>query len=121
MKVRCIKNVISNPDKNIINADMRDYLTVGLVFWVYGISFRNGVAYLYVYNGNHLIELPVDLFDIIEVSVFPEWVIKTRTNGDVTLWPELFYREDFLENFSEHEAKERSEFASLQNILEQQK
>src|SRR5882672_7259457 len=110
MKVRYVRASIINPDKEIVNSDMSEYLPVGSIFWVYGISFSHGITYLYIFNENHLFEVPLQLFEIIDNSVSALWTFKLRENGDVTLWPELFYRAGFLENLAEREGGERKEF-----------
>ncbi len=104
---------------NIINSDMGEYLEVGSVFLVYGINFSKGITYCYIFNGDHLFEVPFELFEIIDPKVSELWSIKVRKNGDITIWPELFYRENFFENFAEHETKERNEFYSLRRAMEQ--
>jgi hypothetical protein len=117
MKVRCVKTYID--DRRVINGDMRDYLTIGSTFWVYGISFDKGVVYMYIYNSDHLFEVPLELFEIVEGNVPSEWTMKIRENGKICVWPKLFYQEDFLENFSEHQYNERNEFAALRKVIEQ--
>ena len=57
MKVRCVRTSMKRPDKNVINGDMREYLVVGSTFWVYGINFRKGTSYCYIFDENHLFEV----------------------------------------------------------------
>jgi len=118
MKVKCIKTSVSNTDKNIINGDMNEYLKIDLLFWVYGINFSKGITYCYIFNEQHLFEVPLELFEIVDDKIPSEWAIRIR-NGDVTLWPKLFYQEEFLENFAEREIAERNEFLALQKQVEQ--
>jgi hypothetical protein len=117
MKVKCVKTSVSNPDRNIINGDMREYLKVGAEFWVYGLSFKGGTAYYYIFNDNHLFQVPMEMFDVIDGKVSATWVLRNR-NQEVNLWPELFYREGFLENFAEREDAERNEFVPLRELIE---
>jgi hypothetical protein len=119
MKVRCIKTSASTTDKSIINVDMREYLKLGSLFWVYGINFSREVTYCYIFNEQHLFEVPLELFEIVDEKVPSSWAIRIQRNGDVTLWPELFYREGFLENFAEREIAEREEFVPLRELIEQ--
>lgn len=39
MTVKCIRNSVNNPNKDITNADMKEYLVIGTLFWVFGMRF----------------------------------------------------------------------------------
>ena len=118
MKVECIKLVVDKIDYGI-NEDMAEYLSIGDVFWVYGLRFSEERTYFYIYNGEHIFEVPLELFKIIDNKVSGEWRMFLWSNEDITLWPELFYEEDFLENFAEREMKERKLFDILRKRMEQ--
>lgn len=118
MKLKCIKTSIDNPNNRIINSDMKEYLLIGTLFWVYGIRFFQNITYVYIYNGNHLVEVPVEMFSVIDDKVSDKWKIKIWDNGEVTLWPKLFYENEFLENFAEFEQKERELFKELSAVIE---
>lgn len=118
MKIKCIKTSIDNPDRFILNSDMNEYLMINALFWVFGIRFFKNVTYVYLFDNNHLFEAPIELFEIVDDNVSTEWKIKEWENGEVTLWPELFYEEGFLENFAEREVKERKLFDHLRVKIE---
>ncbi len=103
----------------MINANLKGYLQIGTLFWVYGIRCCSNVTYLYIFNGNHLFEAPIDFFEIIDNRISKEWLIKSWRNGEITFWPDLFFREGFLENFAERELLERNLFGSLKERIEQ--
>ncbi len=121
MKVKCIKTVISKPDKSITNDDVTGYLKVGTIFWVYGIEFANNIVYVYVYgieNFEHLLQVPLELFEIIDNTIPEVWLFGIQKYGGVTLWPKMFYEKDFWENFTDHQKDERNRFESLRKIIE---
>jgi hypothetical protein len=122
MKVICIKTVINKPDKGISNMDMTDYLKVGTIFWVYGLEFQNNTFYIYIFDGNHLLPVPIELFEIIDNKVPDVWQVKIQNSAYgpvINLLPELFYQENFWENFTEYEQVERDKFQLLRKVIEQ--
>lgn len=118
MKIRCVKTSIDKSDRSIINCDMEGYLSVGSIFCVYGMRFLKNVTYFYIFNNEHLIEIPLELFEVIDNHVPGEWKIKIWMSNEITLWPSLFYEDDFLENFSERETKARKKFEALRDAIE---
>ena len=119
MKVRCIKTSIDRPNRYITNCDMDEYLSVGSLFWVYGIRFFKSIVYIYIFDNEHLFEVPLELFECLDNKTSNEWKIKVWNAEEVTLWPDLFYEDGFFENFSEREVEERNEFATLRIAMEQ--
>lgn len=118
MKLKCIKTSMDNPDIRIINSDLKEYLLIGTLFWVYGIRFFQNITYVYIYDGNHLIEVPIEMFLVVDDRVPDKWKIKIWDSGEVTLWPELFYENEFFENFAEREKRERELFKVLSTEIE---
>jgi len=118
MVVRCIKTSIDADDPYIINRDMRDFLRIGDEYIVYGIRMKlNKSIYFMVFDGNHLVEVPSPMFEIIDGRVSSLWVVQNE-GDNIRLWPELFYEDDFLENFSEWEDRERKKFEKLKQYFE---
>ena len=111
MKVKCVRNKLDFDYQNQMNSDMREYLEINTEFDVFGMRFCSNVCLIYIYNGNHLFEVPIEFFDIIDRTILFEWHVKKWDNGDYTIWPEFFYMEDFFENFSERDERERLIFA----------
>lgn len=68
---------------------------------------------MHIYNGDHLLEVPLGLFEVIDNVVSCEWKLNIINSGEITLWPDLFYKEGFLENFAEREPEERALFEVL--------
>lgn len=118
MKIKCIKKSVDNPNKDVTNGDLNEYLLIGSFFWVFGIRFFKSITYVYIFDGNHLFEVPIELFEVVNDKVSREWTIKVWDNGEVTLWPDLFYQDGFLENFAERELSERKLFKGLRGRIE---
>lgn len=118
MKIKCIKSSVDYPNMDITNANMKEYLVIGAIFWVFGIRFFKSITYVYIFDGNHLFEVPIELFEVVDHKVSSEWSIKVWENDEITLWPDLFYQDGFLENFSERELGERKLFEGLRSKIE---
>lgn len=118
MKVKCIKTSIKMFDDYIINSNMDNYLTVGSLFLVFGIRFFKSITYIYIFNNEHLFEVPIDLFEVVDTKLSNEWKIKIWNNEEITLWPDLFYKDGFIENFAERESNERELFERLRAEIE---
>ena len=121
MKVKCIKLYLNSVGANpVFNRDMRDFLEIGTIYLVFGLSIRLGKIYYYIFDKEHLIEVPKDLFNIMDDRVSKHWHFKEDEKETVTLWPYLFYEESFIENFAEREIKERNLFEDLRKIMEEE-
>lgn len=118
MKVKCIKTAINKLNDSVINDDMSNYLSIGSLFEVYGIRFSKNLVYVYIFNDDHLFEVPLEFFEIVDDKVPNELKVKAW-NEELTLWPNLFYKEGFLENFAEREVLERALFEDLRVATEQ--
>jgi hypothetical protein len=119
MKIKCVKTFTDNPDKSIMNYDIGEYLSIGNVFWVYGMRVSTNVTYFYIFQDEYLVEIPSVMFEILDDNVPREWKIKVWSNNEITLWPPLFYEDSFFENFAEWEQKERQMFETLRIAIEQ--
>ncbi|MEM0941780.1 MAG: hypothetical protein AAF600_21050 [Bacteroidota bacterium] len=119
MVVRCVKTSIDTDNSNVINSDMREYLKIGNEYIVYGIRTSNESSYFMIFDDGHLVEVPSSMFEVIEGKVSPLWVVWDDGLNNITLWPELFYKDDFFENFSEWEDRERKEFEKLKQYFEE--
>ena len=113
MKVKCIKLSVDNPNKFVINGEMKGYLKLNKINIVYGISFSKGIGYFYIFNDRHLIEVPMELFEVVDNSLPDNLHLKISEYGEITLYPELFYSEWFLDKFSDYEPEERRLFEEL--------
>lgn len=118
MKVKCIKTFINPPNREIINSDMRGFIEINTIFIVYGIRLTTSTTYFYIFNGNHLIEVPMHLFELIDDEVPSGLIYQMSGDGSSTLWPRIFYQKYFLENFSEYETEEREIFDKLRKEMD---
>jgi hypothetical protein len=119
MKIKCVKTSIDNPTKDITNGDLEGYLVIDTLFYVFGIRFFKNITYVYIFDGNHLFEVPIELFEVIDNRVLGEWKVKVWDNEEITLWPDLFYQVGFIEHFAERESQERLLFDDLRLKVEQ--
>jgi hypothetical protein len=108
MNAKCIKTTVGNSET--LNGVMSEYLSVGTLYDAYGIRITNNKTYLYIFNDEHLFEVPIEMFEVIDSTMGKDWKMKVFDNGDVTIWPDLFYQDEFIENFAEREIKERELF-----------
>jgi len=118
MRIKCITLKVDNSQIPLIYQNYTGYLEIGSEFWVFGIRFYKCITYFCIFDGHHLIEVPSDFFEIVDNKVSNEWTIKIMGNGGVSLWPELFYVDMFLENFGEREVLERKAFEPLKARIE---
>jgi hypothetical protein len=117
MKIKCIRTFFEYPKSyRVINNDIKT-IKKEQEFIVFGLTYSYSILYFYIFNNNHLIEVPQELFTIIDPKVSKYWEIKNDC-GDITLWPALFYEKDFLENMSEYEEEERGRFKELKVKME---
>jgi hypothetical protein len=121
MVVKCVKTSIDSDNPNVINNNLEEYLKVGFEYAVYGVRVSDETDYFMIFDDGHLIEVPSQMFEIIQGKVSPLWVIRNDGTKGLTLWPELFYENDFFENFSEWEEKERKQFDELRQLFEESK
>ncbi len=98
--------------------DLSEYYSLDDVFSVYGISSRGNSCDFYIFDGNNLVLIANEFVEIIDDLVKPFWRLKVWEDRGITIWPALFYQEDFLENFSEWEEKERKQFEILRKEIE---
>lgn len=94
-----------------------NYFSIGDEFKVYGLRYRNNRLHFYNFDGHHLVLVNSLFVDLINAKVPNNWILKVWGDGGIILWPELFYEEDFLENFSDWEQNERSRFEELRNNM----
>ena len=120
MRIEFIKLYIENKEEeNIFNNDLRDHFQIGFQLLVYGLTFSRNILYYYIFDGDHIYEVPSQLFKIVDPRVSKYWKLKIDSENK-TLWPSLFYEDLFLENMMEREKKERKEFEELKILMEKE-
>jgi len=122
MKIECCKLYSENlKEKNVFNNDLRDHFKIGLQLLVYGLTFNKNILYYYIFDEDHIFEVPSQLFKIIDSRVSKYWKLRIDDENEYkTLWPSLFYDEAFIENMMEREEKERKEFEELKILMEKE-
>jgi len=104
MKVKCTINKIKN-NSNLLNFDVEDILIVGQEYVVFRIIIRENTYFL-IFDGSHLIEVPCQMFDIIEENISNNWVVHLQS-GILTIGAKLFNEEFWFDDFSELSEEER--------------
>jgi hypothetical protein len=118
MIVKCIKNKLEKSNLLIINDNMSDYLTIGSELIVYGITIEPQVVYYIIYDGEHLLHVPSELFEVIDDKVSVAWIVNNLEERGLTFWPKLFYQPYFFDDFSEREQSVRNQFKIMQRDFE---
>ena len=113
MVVQCVKASVTDNNPYILNGNSQEWMKVGDEYVVYGVRVSSESNYFMIFNGDHLVEVPLQKFEIIEGTVSPLWVVQSDELNGITFWPKLFYEDNFFENFSEWEEKERKAFEVL--------
>ena len=113
MKVKCCRTLIENPNPLVINKDISEWSKVGNIYVVYGIRVAKEAVYYMIFDGSHLIEIPSELFEIIDGDLSELWTLRYDEYDGLKFWPDLFHEKDFFEHFSDWENKERSRFQML--------
>lgn len=118
MVVKCVKTSIVTNNQNVINNDLDEFLVVGTEYIVYGIRIFDGFTYFMIFDDGHLVEVPSDMFVLVEKIVSPLWIVNDEKHIGLTFWPKLFYESNFFEKFSEWNDIERIKFEELRNQFE---
>ena len=124
MKVKCIKTQLENNYGTYKAKDtFDDVMDIGDEFFVYGLEFdskyHNAGVYIYLYpKMDHLVWIPLELFEIIDNKIPDCWEIEQYPNNNIAFYADILLQDDFLENFSEYEPKERAEFQAFKKIYE---
>jgi len=109
--------ITSISDEKLENARMDDYLSIGEIYEVFGISVIKGKILFIILIGEHLIKVISELFEVVDSKIPPLLHLKVWKNGDVTLWPKLFYTDFFFDKYSEREFVERKEFDEIKKMM----
>lgn len=114
MKVRCLNNFLREDQRVAIGLpqgeSIKHAITLGSEYIVLGLSVkppgsRNGSG-LFVEIANDWGQcrgISISLFEIVDARCSKYWIVKSREDGTVLLWPEEFYKEYFLDDLIEGE------------------
>lgn len=72
-----------------------EYTVLGLQFETHSVVWGTG-PWARVAVGEDLVVAPLCLFDIVEERASRHWRVRRWQDGSVTLWPEAFYADYFL-------------------------
>jgi len=110
MKVRCNALKVSIDQLYVLgkNAEAKNHfaISIGKDYVVFGLTFSYnnmeiGCFVQILSDNEHLVHVPVILFDIVDSRLSSYWEIKTFPDGDITLWPSSFYREYYHDDLTE--------------------
>ncbi|WP_078130589.1 hypothetical protein [Leptospira alexanderi] len=120
MKVKCIKLKTERTYQIKHVPDwMEEFMKIGDIYTVFGLKFNLDMLSVCIFfDERHLVEVPIELFEVVDNTVSSEWKAKLWEDGRFTLWPEMFYEEDFSENFSDWQTDERERFKLLRERME---
>lgn len=117
MKIKCLK--LKSEEKNsVLNNNLTGYIEIGNEFEVFGIRVTDSTTYFTIFlDKRQLIEVPIELFEIID-SMVPDYLHAKIFNGSFCMWPNLFYKPFFFDDFSEYKSLERELFNEflLENV-----
>ncbi|EMM70925.1 hypothetical protein M9Y82_13390 [Leptospira weilii] len=120
MKVKCIKLKTERTYQIKHVPDwMEEFMKIGDIYTVFGLKFNLDMLSVCIFfDERHLVEVPIELFEVVDNTASSEWKAKLWEDGRFTLWPEMFYEEDFSENFSDWQTDERERFKLLRERME---
>lgn len=108
MKISCNSKKLKTDQLYILGKHAESlnnfHITIGNDYIVFGLRFNgvnNGCFVQILSDYNHLIEVPILLFDIIDSRSSGFWEIKLFSEGSITLWPPSFYREYYHDDLFE--------------------
>jgi hypothetical protein len=126
MKVKCVAQQLKEEQyymlgKNPI-AKGHYSITSGKEYTVFGLSFLfgsdgNGCFIQILSDYEHLITVPIALFEIVDKRLSVLWELKIFNDGDVTLWPPSFYRDYYHDDLSEDIPDVVLDFKDLKVII----
>jgi hypothetical protein len=105
MKVKCL-----GKQYKLSNVICDTGLDLDKIHIVYGIEKQIDKTLYFVYTGEHITYIPDYMFEIMDDKPSKFWLEKKWVSGSITLWPELFYKEYFFEDFGEYDDVLRKEF-----------
>ena len=111
MKVRCIKNQLTEKECKAINTEMttgpgRTDITLGKTYVVLSLSFYSSGSYFHgtiidiIDDDDQYTRLPLCYFDVVDPRVSIFWRARAVEHG-MRLWPAEFHREFFHDDLSD--------------------
>jgi hypothetical protein len=110
MRVKCISQKLDEDQnyKLYRNSKAKEYshITLGKEYPVFGLSFLfdsegNGCFVQILSDYDHLLSIPIALFEIIDKRMSVFWEFKRFNDDCLTLWPSSFYRDYYHDDLFE--------------------
>lgn len=110
MKIKSISLKLNETELHILgkhpSAKNHFHITVGKEYTVFGLTFEfnefgNGCFVQIISDYNHLLHVPIALFEIIDSRISKYWEIRQFKQGGITMWPPSMYKEFYHDDLSE--------------------
>lgn len=126
MKIKCV-SVSLNEDQLYVlgkhaNVKNNFSLSVGKEYVVFGLTFEflesgNGCFVQILSDSNHLVHVPIILFEIIDNRMSKFWELKNFPDGNVAIWPPTLYREFYHDDLSEDTIEVTEDFKRVKEQI----
>lgn len=131
MRVKCLSGYLKEGDREKIGlplgVSVEHAITPGNEYVVLGFSIEpkgaiNGSgSFVYVVNDwGQCRSISMQLFDLVDARCSRYWYARNYDDGAVSLWPEEFYADYFLDDLIEGDAKANETFAKLMLRMNQE-
>ena len=129
MQVKCTNETLTETQKSALSKILPPYyleshfgILKGQEYTVLGITFSASlnITLYQVYTGSYITHPPAVLFEITDPRVSQHWEAKSSSDGDLTLWPSVFYRDYFHDELSEGNHEMVEEFHKLHRLLKEE-
>lgn len=111
MKVRCVAALPTEEQATLLGSYYRSgeqvfHVVPGREYLVLALQMWEGIPWVQLpSDSGYIMHVPLCLFSVTDDRGSRYWRIEVHPNGDLTLWPESFYREyyhdDLIEGVSE--------------------
>jgi len=132
VRAKCVSTTINDVQRQELalkpyqQMDVRGYLTIGKEYPVLGLEFEvdpqgfeSGVYIWIVPDVGYLVRFRTVYFEISDPPVSSQWQIQLHHAGNVTLWPPLFYRDDYLETYCRQDEYDQDDIRAVLDAFEE--
>ncbi|MNE57959.1 hypothetical protein D3C80_1529570 [compost metagenome] len=126
MKVNCNSLKLEADNISILgqNAQAKNNfsITIGQTYTVFGLTFSfggfgSGCFVQILSDNNHLIDVPIVLFETVDNRLSKYWEFKSYPDGGITLWPPSFYKDYYHDDLSEDIPEVVEDFKKVRELL----
>lgn len=126
MVVKCISQKLNNEQVEFVADIFKSsdfHVTIGKEYLIYGMTFNpsegNKICLVqHISDNGHLVSSPILLFEVVDNRASQFWKIRLLPSGDVTLWPESFYKEFFHDDLFEEVPEIVDNFMKVKSLME---